>query len=140
MGFGHDVYKTFDPRAVLAKDIAEKVFDAAGDEPLYEIAIELEKRVLEDEYFTSRNLYPNLDFYTGCVYKAIGFPVDYIPVLATLPRFVGWMAHWNEIVSENQEGGVQPKMIYTGKKDRDFVPIEEREGAPDYRMDIEIDD
>ena len=106
MGFGHRVYKTFDPRCTLARDIAEQVFKVTGQEPLFEIAIELEKKALEDDYFTSRDLYPNVDFYLGCIYKAIGFPVDYMPVLAVLPRFVGWMAHWNEIVANPQEYGV----------------------------------
>ena len=82
------------------------MFKVTGQEPLFEIAIELEKKALEDDYFTSRDLYPNVDFYLGCIYKAIGFPVAYMPVLALLPRFVGWMAHWNEIVANPQEYGV----------------------------------
>ena len=140
MGFGHRVYKTFDPRASLARDIAEQVFKVTGQEPLFEIAIELEKRALEDDYFASRDLYPNLDFYLGCIYKVIGFPVDYMPVLAVLPRFAGWIAHWNEIVADGREPGVQPKMIYDGRREKEFVALEERVGAADYKMDIEVDD
>ncbi len=94
MGFGHRVYKNYDPRAKLVRTVANDVFDVLGREPLIEIAIELEKIALSDEYFIKRKLYPNVDFYSGIIYKAMGFPADYFPVLFTIPRTAGWLAHW----------------------------------------------
>jgi len=94
MGFGHRVYKNYDPRARIIKKIAEEVFSILGREPLIEVAVELEKIALSDPYFVERKLYPNVDFYSGLIYKAMGFPTDYFPVLFTIPRTVGWLAHW----------------------------------------------
>lgn len=94
MGFGHRVYKNYDPRAKIIRTIAYEVFDIVGKEPLVEIALELEQQALKDDYFISRKLYPNVDFFTGIIYKAMGFPTDMFPVLFTIPRAVGWLAHW----------------------------------------------
>lgn len=96
MGFGHRVYKNYDPRATLVKEISEEVFAITGKEPLIEVAVELEKIALSDEYFISRKLYPNVDFYSGVIYKALLIPSEFFTVLFALPRFAGWMAHWNE--------------------------------------------
>lgn len=98
MGFGHRVYKNFDPRAKLVRAVAEEVFKITGRENLIDIAIELERIALSDQYFIQRKLYPNVDFYSGVIYKAIGFPTEYFTVLFALPRFAGWMAHWNEFI------------------------------------------
>lgn len=98
MGFGHRVYKNFDPRATIVKQLADEVFKITGREALIDIAIELERVALTDEYFISRKLYPNVDFYSGTIYKAMGFPTEYFTVLFALPRFTGWMSHWNEFI------------------------------------------
>ena len=95
MGFGHRVYKNYDPRAKIVKKVADEVFEILGKEPLIEIAVELEKIALTDEYFIKRKLYPNVDFYSGVIYKAMGFPTDMFPILFTIPRMAGWLAHWN---------------------------------------------
>ena len=96
MGFGHRVYKNYDPRARIVKKVADEVFEILGKEPLIEIAVELEKIALTDEFFIKRKLYPNVDFYSGVIYKAMGFPTDMFPILFTIPRIAGWLAHWNE--------------------------------------------
>lgn len=108
-GFGHRVYKSYDPRAKIVKKIAYEVFEVVGKEPLVEIAMELEQIALSDEYFIKRKLYPNVDFYTGVIYKALGFPTDMFVVLFTIPRTVGWLAHWNEFVADPENKIVRPR-------------------------------
>lgn len=129
MGFGHRVYRSYDPRARLVKEIAEEVFELLGTSPLMEVAIELEKQALADEYFTSRKLAPNVDFYSGLVYHTMGFPVDMFPVLFTIPRAAGWLAHWVEsLKSPAEEQKIfRPQQLYTGPSERPYVPVEERE-------------
>lgn len=108
-GFGHRVYKSYDPRASIVKNLAGEVFKVTGKEPLVEIAMELEKIALSDEYFISRNLYPNVDFYSGVIYKSMGFPTDMFVVLFTLPRIVGWLSHWNEFLDDKENKIVRPR-------------------------------
>lgn len=108
-GFGHRVYKSYDPRAAIVKKIAYDVFELVGKEDLIELAIDLEKAALTDEYFISRKLYPNVDFYTGVIYKALGFPTDMFPVLFTIPRCAGWLAHWNEFLNDSENKIVRPR-------------------------------
>jgi len=126
MGFGHRIYKNYDPRARIIRQIAYEVFDVVGKEPLLEIALELEKRALEDEYFVSRKLYPNVDFYTGLIYKAMGFPTDMFPVLFTIPRAVGWLAHWLEFLDDPENKIVRPRQVYQGDNLRNYVAVDER--------------
>jgi len=126
MGFGHRVYKNYDPRARIIKQIAEEVFSILGREPLIEVAIELEKVALSDPYFIERKLYPNVDFYSGLIYKAMGFPTDYFPVLFTIPRTVGWLAHWSEFLDDPENRIVRPRQVYLGSDVRDYVPIQNR--------------
>jgi len=126
MGFGHRVYKNYDPRAKLVRKIANDVFEVLGKEPLIEIAVELERIALEDEYFIKRKLYPNVDFYSGIIYKAMGFPTDYFPVLFTIPRTAGWLAHWAEFLDDPENKIVRPRQNYQGYPRRDFVPFENR--------------
>lgn len=109
MGFGHRVYKNLDPRAAIVKRLAEEVFAVTGREELIDIAIELERAALTDEYFITRKLYPNVDFYTGTIYKAMGFPTEYFTVLFALPRFAGWLAHWNEFIQDPDNKIVRPR-------------------------------
>jgi citrate synthase len=127
MGFGHRVYKNYDPRAKIVKRIADDVFSVCGKEPLIDIAMELEKIALTDKYFIDRKLYPNVDFYTGVIYKAMGFPTDMFPVLFTIPRVAGWLAHWKEFHSDPENRIVRPRQFYTGKRNRDYVPVEQRQ-------------
>ena len=109
MGFGHRVYKIFDPRAAIVKRVAEEVFAVTGREELIDVAIELERLARTDEYFITRKLYPNVDFYTGTIYKAMGFPTEYFTVLFALPRFAGWLAHWNEFIQDPDNKIVRPR-------------------------------
>ena len=109
MGFGHRVYKNFDPRAAIVKRVAEEVFAVTGREELIDVAIELERLARTDEYFITRKLYPNVDFYTGTIYKAMGFPTEYFTVLFALPRFAGWLAHWNEFIQDPDNKIVRPR-------------------------------
>lgn len=109
MGFGHRVYKNYDPRAQIVKHLAEEVFRITGRENLIDIAMELERVALTDEYFINRKLYPNVDFYSGVIYKAMGFPSEYFTVLFALPRFVGWMSHWNEFIQDPDNKIVRPR-------------------------------
>ena len=119
-GFGHRVYKSYDPRAKIVKNLAYEVFDLVGKEPLVEIAIELEQIALKDSYFIERKLYPNVDFYTGVIYKvliynisqALGFPTDMFPVLFTIPRVAGWIAHWSEFLDDPENKIVRPRQNY----------------------------
>lgn len=129
MGFGHRVYKSYDPRAKIIRKVAEEVFSILGKEPLIEVAVALEKIALSDPYFVQRNLYPNVDFYSGLIYKAMGFPTDFFPILFTIPRTVGWLAHWNEFLDDPENRIVRPFQVYLGPGVRDYVPIEQRNSA-----------
>jgi citrate synthase len=126
MGFGHRVYKSYDPRAKLIKRVADDVFAQTGLNPKLEIALELERIALEDEYFVSRKLYPNVDFYSGLIYQAMGYPTDYFTVLFALGRLPGWIAQWDEMLTDPEQKIARPRQIYTGKEERDFIPISGR--------------
>src|SRR5947209_8535184 len=126
MGFGHRVYKSYDPRAKIIKRMADLVFDVTGKNPLLEMALELERIALEDEYFVSRKLYPNVDFYSGLIYQAMGFPVDMFPVLFAIPRTAGWIAQWEEMLNDPDQKIVRPRQIYLGSGPRDYMPREKR--------------
>ena len=126
MGFGHRVYKSYDPRAAIIKRIADLVFEVTGKNPLLEIALELERIALEDEYFVARKLYPNVDFYSGLIYQAMGFPVEMFPVLFAIPRAAGWVAQWEEMLLDPEQKIARPKQVYIGAKKRDYVPPEKR--------------
>jgi len=126
MGFGHRVYKNFDPRAGLVRKLADEVFSIVGKEPMIDIAMELERIALSDEYFISRKLYPNVDFYSGVIYKALGIPTEMFTIMFTLPRLAGWLAHWDEFVEDPENKIVRPRQIYKGYTKRDFVPMEQR--------------
>jgi len=124
-GFGHRVYKNYDPRARIIKKTADEVFAITGKNPLLDIALKLEEVALADEYFTSRKLYPNVDFYSGLIYQAMGFPTEMFTVLFAIPRTSGWLSHWVELVDQDQKI-VRPRQVYTGPAARDYVPIKER--------------
>jgi len=109
MGFGHRIYKNYDPRAKIVKKVADEVFAICGKEPLIELAVELERIALSDEYFISRKLYPNVDFYSGVIYRALGFPTDMFVVLFTIPRVAGWLAHWNEYLDDKENNIIRPR-------------------------------
>jgi citrate synthase len=126
MGFGHRVYKNFDPRATLIKKTAYDVFAVTGMNPLLNIALELEKVALSDEYFIKRKLYPNVDFYSGLIYQALGFPVDMFTVLFAIPRTVGWLAHMQELLADDEQKISRPRQWYIGSDVRDYVPIAKR--------------
>jgi citrate synthase len=126
MGFGHRVYKSYDPRAKIIKRIADLVFDVTGKSPLLQIALELERIALEDEYFVSRKLYPNVDFYSGLIYQAMGFPVDMFPVLFAIPRTAGWIAQWEEMLNDPDQKIARPRQLYIGPAKRDYVSREKR--------------
>jgi citrate synthase len=126
MGFGHRVYKSYDPRAKLIKQVADSVFAETGVDPKLAIALELEKIALEDEYFISRRLYPNVDFYSGLIYKAMGYPTDYFTVLFALGRLPGWIAQWQEMLTDPEQKIARPRQVYIGPEMRHFVPIGER--------------
>jgi citrate synthase len=126
MGFGHRVYKSYDPRARIIKQTADLVFSVTGRNPLLEIALELERIALEDEYFVTRKLYPNVDFYSGLIYQAMGFPLDMFPVLFAIPRTAGWLAQWDEMLRDPDQKIARPRQIYTGAERRDYVPREKR--------------
>jgi citrate synthase len=126
MGFGHRVYKSYDPRAAIIKRIADLVFEVTGKNPLLEIALELERIALEDEYFVTRKLYPNVDFYSGLIYQAMGFPVEMFPVLFAIPRTAGWIAQWEEMLLDPDQKIARPRQIYIGPSKRDYVPREKR--------------
>src|SRR3989440_1565305 len=129
MGFGHRVYKNYDPRARIIKKIAYEVFEVTGRDPLLNIALELEKIALEDEYFVKRKLYPNVDFYSGIIYQAMRFPVDMFPVLFAIPRTSGWLAQWVEMLKDPDQKIARPRQIYLGHRTREHVPIEKRQVA-----------
>jgi len=126
MGFGHRVYKSYDPRAKVIKKIADLVFTVTGKNPLLEIALELERIALEDDYFITRKLYPNVDFYSGLIYQAMGFPVEMFPVLFAIPRTAGWIAQWDEMLQDPEQKIARPRQIYIGAQKRDYVPRELR--------------
>jgi citrate synthase len=126
MGFGHRVYKSYDPRAKIIKRTADEVFEVTGRNPLLDIALELERIALEDEYFVTRKLYPNVDFYSGLIYQAMGFPVTMFPVLFAIPRTCGWIAQWEEMLLDPEQKIARPKQIYVGSARRDYVPRSKR--------------
>ena len=126
MGFGHRVYKSYDPRAKLIKKVADDVFKETGLNPKLEIALELERIALQDDYFIKRKLYPNVDFYSGLIYQAMGYPTEYFTVLFALGRMPGWLAQWEEMLGDKDQKIARPRQIYTGKDERPFVPIEKR--------------
>jgi citrate synthase len=126
MGFGHRVYKSYDPRAKIIKRMADLVFDVTGKNPLLESALELERIALEDDYFISRKLYPNVDFYSGLIYQAMGFPLDMFPVLFAIPRTAGWMAQWEEMLTDPEQKIARPRQIYVGSSVRDYVSRDKR--------------
>ena len=120
MGFGHRVYKNYDPRAKILKDMAYQVFEVCGRNPLIDIAVELERIALQDDYFVSRKLYPNVDFYSGLIYQAMGFPVDMFPVLFAIPRTAGWLAQWEEMLLDPEQKITRPRQVFVGQKRRDL--------------------
>jgi citrate synthase len=126
MGFGHRVYKNYDPRARIIKKVAYEVFEVTGKDPLLDIALELERIALEDEYFVSRKLYPNVDFYSGIIYRAMKFPVDMFPVLFAIPRTSGWIAQWEEMLLDPEQKIARPRQIYLGADERNYVALGER--------------
>ena len=128
MGFGHRVYKNYDPRARIIQQHVDEVFEATEYNPLVEIARELEKRALDDEYFTSRKLYPNVDFYSGIIYEALEIPTEMFTVIFAIPRTSGWVAQWMEMNDDPEQKIARPRQIYTGQRERKYVPPAEREG------------
>jgi citrate synthase len=126
MGFGHRVYKNYDPRAKVIKKLAYEVFEEMGKNPLIDIAVELERIALEDEYFVERKLYPNVDFYSGLIYESMGLPVDLFPVLFAIGRTPGWLAQWEEMLTDPEQKIARPRQVYLGEGERHYVPINER--------------
>jgi citrate synthase len=126
MGFGHRVYKNYDPRATIIKQVADQVFEVKGRNPLLDIALELERIALEDGYFIQRKLYPNVDFYSGLIYQSMGLPMDMFPVLFAIPRTSGWIAQWAEMLTDADQKLARPKQLYLGAETRDYVPMEKR--------------
>jgi citrate synthase len=125
-GFGHRVYKNFDPRATIVKQTAIEVFEVTGRNPLIDIAMELERIALEDDFFVSRKLYPNVDFYSGIIYQAMGLPVDMYPVLFAIPRTAGWLSQWLEMMNDDEQKIARPRQVYTGSDTRDYVAMGDR--------------
>ncbi len=125
MGFGHRVYKNYDPRATIVKETAYKVFEVTGKNPLLDIALKLEEVALSDEYFIARKLYPNVDFYSGLIYQAMGFPIEMFTVLFGIPRIAGWLTHWDEMLTQNQRIA-RPRQVYTGPAVREYVAMDAR--------------
>jgi citrate synthase len=131
MGFGHRVYKNYDPRAKVIKTLADRVFDILGKKnPLLKVAVELEKIALNDDYFVERKLYPNVDFYSGLIYEALQIPPDLFPVMFAIPRTAGWLAQWEEMVLDKEQKIARPRQIYVGQDERKFVPMGQRKPAP----------
>ena len=126
MGFGHRVYKNYDPRARIIKQTAHEVFEVTGKNPLLDIALKLEETALEDPYFVDRKLYPNVDFYSGLIYQAMGFPVDMFTVLFAIPRMSGWLAHWDELLGDKDQKISRPRQWYAGPDERDYVKLGDR--------------
>ena len=130
MGFGHRVYKNFDPRASIIKELAHQVFEVTGRNPLLDIALELERIALEDDYFIDRKLYPNVDFYSGIIYQSMGFPVSMFPVLFAIPRTAGWIAQWQEMLLDSEQKIARPRQLYVGQDERDYLSWDRRESKP----------
>jgi citrate synthase len=126
MGFGHRVYKNYDPRATIIKRAAYDVFEVTGKNPLLDIALKLEEAALSDSYFIDRKLYPNVDFYSGLIYQAMGFPTDMFTVLFAIPRTAGWLAHWQELLGDKEQKISRPRQWYTGPDTREYVAIGDR--------------
>ena len=126
MGFGHRVYKVYDPRASIIKRTADEVFEVTKRNPLLDIALDLERIALNEDYFIERNLYPNVDFYSGMIYQAMGFPVEMFPVLFAIPRTVGWLSQWEELLRDPEQRIARPRQIFVGEDERDYIPIGER--------------
>jgi citrate synthase len=126
MGFGHRVYKNYDPRARIIKQIADQVFEVTGPNPLLDIALELERIALQDDYFVQRKLYPNVDFYSGLIYQSMRFPVDMFPSLFAIPRTAGWLAQWEEMILDPESKIARPRQVYAGAPRRDYIPMEDR--------------
>ena len=126
MGFGHRIYKNYDPRARIIKGIADEVFDVMGRNPLLDIALEVERIALQDDYFVSRKLYPNVDFYTGLIYQSMGFPVTMFPVLFAIPRTSGWIAQWEEMLLDPEQKIARPRQVYMGYDKRSYKVMDER--------------
>ena len=129
MGFGHRVYKNYDPRARIIKQVAYEVFEVTGKDPMLDIALELERIALEDDYFVKRKLYPNVDFYSGIIYQAMRFPLDMFPVLFAIPRTSGWLAQWVELLEDPEQKIARPRQVYLGNRTREYIPIERRVGS-----------
>merc|ERR1712048_368158 len=138
MGFGHRVYKNYDPRAKIVKKIADEVFQIVGKENLVDIAVELERIALTDEYFIKRKLYPNVDFYSGVIYKALGIPTEMFTILFTLPRLSGWLAHWYEFLDDPHNKIVRPRQIYKGYARRDLEDMSQRTKKVDQDLDYKV--
>jgi citrate synthase len=126
MGFGHRVYKNYDPRAKIIKEVADQVFEVKGRNPLLDIALELERIALSDDYFIKRKLYPNVDFYSGLIYQSMGLPMDMFPVLFAIPRTSGWIAQWEEMLTDPDQKLARPKQVYLGAETRNYVPMDKR--------------
>ncbi|KAG9292443.1 hypothetical protein G9A89_015313 [Geosiphon pyriformis] len=135
-GFGHRVYKNYDPRAKIIRKIAYEVFEVCGQESLIDVALELEHLALQDEYFVQRRLYPNVDFYSGLIYKAMGFPTDMFPVLFAIPRIAGWLAHWKESLEDKDNKIWRPRQVYMGEGVRSYIPLELRESAGNENFNV----
>jgi len=128
MGFGHRVYKNYDPRARIIKKNVDEVLEATGHNPLLNLAVELEKRALDDDFFTDRKLYPNVDFYSGLIYEALRIPTEMFTVIFAIPRTAGWIAQWMEMIDDGEQKIARPRQVYTGARDREYAGIEERQG------------
>jgi citrate synthase len=128
MGFGHRVYKNYDPRARIIRKSVDEVIEATADNPLVDIASELEKRALDDEFFTDRKLYPNVDFYSGLIYEALGIPTAMFTVIFAIPRTSGWIAQWMELNDDSEQKIARPRQVYTGARERKYTPMSKREG------------
>ena len=126
MGFGHRVYKNYDPRATIIKQTADEVFEVTGRNPLLDVALELERIALEDEYFVSRKLYPNLDFYSGLIYEALALPTAMFPVMFAIPRTAGWLAQWLEGIDDPEQKIARPRQVYAGHDERDYMAASDR--------------
>jgi citrate synthase len=128
MGFGHRVYKNYDPRATVIKEMADQVFSVTRSHPLLDVALELERIALEDEYFVKRRLYPNVDFYSGLIYQALNLPTEMFPVMFAIPRTVGWLAQWEEMLLDPEQRIARPRQVYLGEERRAYVEMSERDG------------
>ena len=132
------MYKNYDPRARIIKSLADEVFSIIGRDPLIEIAIELERIALSDKYFVERKLYPNVDFYSGLIYKAMGFPTDFFTVLFAIPRTAGWLAHWAEFLDDPENNILRPRQVYLGSKKRDYADVEGRAATSKSNISSEL--